>query len=609
MKLVTGEVGSAVSKLQEALTGLTTAFSTRGQRSLSSFSQVSGLDQSGTMHGLISSASEPEATKGLAQHFANVVDLLTAQLLGYQMMDMNIADVLGNVGTGVAGAKYEAVANDVRIDPPVVNPFDATNPVAGRPWSLEALNAQLLSTDNGSMAGISQNWVETARTISEAIGHIPSTIADLSGSAETESIQRAMAHLGKIEAAGGRYVANAGALAAHTGSLVTVSEANALQAAAVLAVVRSTPNAAVAKALEEAFLASFSPKLTTELVPVTPVFRQLLPPLDSPSGGSLDTTGPDAGTAPGFDNSPLPKVVQQALANAGYRDLAYAGNPAEVIQQFGRPNPDMLESIAAGATQTQAASAAAPSLPALAPLAGAASALGGGLPGSGAGMAAGGAGGASGLGAAPLGLAGGGGFAGPQGGGKTGVPHLPSLSGGVGGSDGARGGLTGSGMVGTGSRGANPRLGAGGGMSAGRVGGFGAGGIGAGAFAADGMGVAGRGFNAGGYGTGAGAGFAGGAPGYGGGFAGGNGAGAGTPGSTNVVANGNGSGATRGGAGTGAYGGAHGGANNGRRPGKKGKIQALTSAVEREGNLKALLGEAPEVVPGVIGAWVREPRN
>ena len=55
----------------------------------------------------------------------------------------------------------------------------------------------------------------------------------------------------------------------------------------------------------------------------------------------------------------------------------------------------------------------------------------------------------------------------------------------------------------------------------------------------------------------------------------------------------------------GAYGG---GANRGRK-GKKGRVQAVTSAVERDGNLKALLGEAPEVVPGVIGAWVREPRR
>lgn len=55
--------------------------------------------------------------------------------------------------------------------------------------------------------------------------------------------------------------------------------------------------------------------------------------------------------------------------------------------------------------------------------------------------------------------------------------------------------------------------------------------------------------------------------------------------------------------------GAYGAGQRGAHGGKRGKVQAVTSAVEREANLKALLGDAPEVVPGVIGAWVREPRN
>ena len=62
-----------------------------------------------------------------------------------------------------------------------------------------------------------------------------------------------------------------------------------------------------------------------------------------------------------------------------------------------------------------------------------------------------------------------------------------------------------------------------------------------------------------------------------------------------------------GGYGMGPAAGAGRGGRNGQQ--KRGRVQAVTSAVEREGNLKALLGEAPEVVPGVIGAWVREPKR
>ncbi|WP_159077378.1 hypothetical protein [Corynebacterium yudongzhengii] len=51
------------------------------------------------------------------------------------------------------------------------------------------------------------------------------------------------------------------------------------------------------------------------------------------------------------------------------------------------------------------------------------------------------------------------------------------------------------------------------------------------------------------------------------------------------------------------------GARNTNSPNNKGKIRTITSQVEREGNMRDLLGERPPVVPGVIGAWVREPRD
>lgn len=45
------------------------------------------------------------------------------------------------------------------------------------------------------------------------------------------------------------------------------------------------------------------------------------------------------------------------------------------------------------------------------------------------------------------------------------------------------------------------------------------------------------------------------------------------------------------------------GANSGSKPNR---AKAVTTAIEREGNQKALLGERRPVVPGVIGAWVRD---
>ena len=587
MRLETSDVQSATAKLVDAREKLSNTFFPLTSVGIRSFSAVSGLDESGSMHSTIRSDNEPEATKGLAQHLANAVDLLTAQLTGYQMADNSFADVLGNVGQSVMGKSLEAVIENVSTEQPTVNNFSATNPVAGKPFSLDSLNTELIATDVASMSGMSTDWADTAATIGEALSYIPGAIADLQGSAETESIAKAIENLGQIETAGGEYMANASALSTHTASLVTVTEANALQVAAALAVARAIPNASLAKTFEETFLTAFSPKLTTELVPVTPLFTQLLPELGAPNGNGTNQSGTAGSGTPTFEDTPLPKIVQQALSNAGYRDLAYASTPSQVVEQFGRPNPDMLQSIAAGATPTQAATAAAPSMPpSLTGLTGGAG--GGGGVGAGAGAGLPGMGQLGSLGAgAGTGLAGGAGAGaaagiGPGGSGGFGGPAMAPLGGASRGTAGSAGGL--GGALG-GARGGAGLSGAGGG---GRLGGVAGVGAGAGAGAAAGP--------MGGFGAGSGAGMGTGAVGQGGNtFVGGGQAGNGA-GARGAVAGG-----------PGMYGAGHRGA--GANSGKRGKVQAVTSAVEREGNLKALLGEAPEVVPGVIGDWVRQPRT
>lgn len=619
MQLDTKEIQVGIDKLSEAGSHLAHNQLLGRQSVGTTFSQVSGLDQSGAMHGSIRSESEPEATKGLANHFANTVHLLAAQLMGYRMADTSFGDVLGSVGRTVMGASYQAIIDDVHIEPPVVNAFTATAPVANRPASLEALNAQLQATDIASMEAISADWNTTASTIEEALSYIPAAIGDLSGSAETESIARAIDHLQQVEAAGSQYKSNAQALSQHTANLATVAEANALQAAAALSTVRSIVDPVLAKAVENQFLRAFSPKLTTELVPVTPVFTQLLPELGSPDGAGTDASGELANPAPAFENTPLPKIVQQALTNAGYRDLAYASTPAQVVEQFGRPNPDMLESIAAGATPTQAASTLAPSLPPALPGAtGMGNAATAGLSGVGAGLGAPGIGpvGAMGTSAA------GGGGAGHTGAGVNGLGAVGGAGAGRSGA-GAGGGRA---PLGAMSGAGNARSGANLGSGAAGVGRSGAGAAGSpvrnGVTAAGPLGaVGGRGGVAGGIGGVSGAGGSS-AVGSGSGGAGGMARGlAGAPGGVGGavpgqavghsavagVQSGNGQNGARGmmAAGPGAYG----AGQRGAASAKRGKIQAVTSSVEREGNLKALLGEAPEVVPGVIGAWVREPRH
>ena len=535
----------AVSRGADALEAVSQSIGGLGirgdYRPLSIYSAVSGLDQAGQMHQAISSVSEPEATRGLAQFFASAAELLHQQVDGFIAVDAGIGDsfrsTAGDVSSPVALSPLER---------PQSNPFHIIVPVAGRPGNLEVLVSQLAATDFTSMFDISQNWLSTASMLVQALGELPAAMGLLSPSAETEAIHNALANVEFVDVMGRHYAAKSYMLGHHTGGLATLSQATAVEAAAALGAVRATADPVASKSLEEVFLSTFGPRLTTQLAPTVPTFESLLPPMKPGSSQIMDDGGADVGV-PEFSREALPQVVNKALAHTGWGDLTHATTPAEIVEQVGKPNPDMLDLIASGATPTQVASATAPSLPPV-------GALGGALTG--------GAGASAGAGALT-------GSAGGAGGGFGGAMPLAGrgaagLSGGVGSGAGGRAGA-----------------GAGGSGALGARGGFG---------------------TPPGTGGGAGTGGVGPAPGNG---PGAGGVGAGSPGASPRA--GGAAGAGVGGYGVGPAAGAGRGGRNGQQ--KRGRVQAVTSAVEREGNLKALLGEAPEVVPGVIGAWVREPKR
>ena len=556
MYLDVNAVQHSASLLEGASLKLNNRGSFTGFGKLTSYSAVSGLDQAGRMHQVISSVSQPEATRGLALFLSNAAGLLRDQADGFVAVDAGIGESFRPGGGDVSGG--------VRIstpDAPLVNSFSVVTPAAGRPWSLEQLVAQLSATDVASMSGISQNWAATSDSVTEALSVIPEVVGLLSGSAETEAIGNAIDHIGLIASSGAQYGINAGVLAGLTAGLVTVSEASSIQAATTLGIVRLAVHPIASHGIEQSYLSGYGPQLTVELVPTVPPFDMLLPPLGSVSGGVVDGGGAGA-LIPEFKKQALSPVVRDALTHAGWGDVAHATTPAEIVEQVGKPNPDLLDLIASGATPTQVASATAPSLPPISTLP---------TGGAGAGAAAG---------------------AGALAGGAT------SAVGGLG-AAGAGGGLGGAmPLAGRGAAGLSGGVGSGlGGVGAGGRAGAGAGGSGA-------LGARGGFSTPPGAGAGAGTGGVGPAPGNGAG-AGTGGVGAGSPGASPRT--GGASGSTGGGYGVGPAAGAGRGGRNGQQ--KRGRVQAVTSAVEREGNLKALLGEAPEVVPGVIGAWVREPKR
>ena len=559
------DVNKAIVDLLDLGEAATTASGISGMAPGGTFSAVSGLREAGEKHGAIYSEHAPLATDAFTGNVKSSAKVLKVCLDNTVMADDSIAGIVNAVGLsgtpGLSGlgsnlgmSSAAAVAKSYKTQP-----FNNSSVYASTDGSFESLVSNILTTNTAIPSGLASNWTSNAQRIYEMVEAIAPAIASLESSAETEFVAQAIARLQLIQAAGSEYAANSAALAGNNTGLAALASSSQLMAAAAqaAAIAAEAVSPAAVKAVKEAFVSSYPMYVNSYLPATNPTFVKLLPDLTDVTGSDFSISGPPAPTAPEFADAPMPAGLASIFANNGYTDLANARGPQDVLQQFGKPNPDMLNAIASGATPTQVASAQAPTLPPQGALNAPAAnvAPGAGLHG---GLASGGGG----LGGATTGAA-------------------SAAGSGVGAGQGAFGGMPMGGAGGGGRHraGSLHQQSAGFGSSAG-----------AGAGSATGFGS-----NAGLAGGGAG-GFAG-RPGTGstGGFGGQTSAASAAGSSTNTAGQ------------QGQRGGFMGAPmSQGRgKDDKKQRPKAVTSAVEREGNIHALLGDAPLVNPGVIGFNVR----
>lgn len=540
------------------------------RNTLATFSQLSGFREAGHSLGNISAVNAPGSFRALASHLMDAARVSEVNLKNMQRADDSFSGAFsainfGNLDSLVAGlGQMEASLGLANAKAPS---FAPTAPVVVPPMSLRVLERLLAASNVAAAEAEAANWTMAARALDESVMALFEVKNSFSTSMETTWVQRGDAHVNKIQRAGNVYARRADAMSAHTTALGSLASAETVMAAVAATAAMALPPA-MRPAYEAQYLAVFAPRATSQLAATVPSFAQLLPDLDQLSGNPFDIREVNAPDAPSFERSPLPKIVQESFRALGHADLARATTPNDVINAYGKVNPDVVEAIKAGATQTQAASLAAPSIPpSLTPGAG----MAGGAPGN---LASGGVGSGPGLSTMSPGSVGSAAASASVAGG--GAP-----AGGVAGGAGSFGGGS--------SRGQQSNRGA---LSAGRAGGAASGlaaGIGAGGIAG---GQAG-GIGAGGLGMG---GFASGAPLAGPGMGAGAGAAPGTQGTQGRATAFAGGPMGIAGAGQGQQG----------KQRKAAKVQAVTSAVERDGNLRALLGEAPLVLPSVIGNNVRE---
>lgn len=606
LKLDSAEVEKAIDQLRSVAKTVIRGQGGKQLASLSSFSTAGGLDEAGERLSPIGVERAPEANQAIALYLKHTADNLWLALTNTQQTDESFSGMMGSLLAPLGGPAaaltpmYAQGFQQLKAADPKTNTFDNAAVSSASESSLLGAESNLNLTDTSLAYSASDFWTSNAQLIADAMEELNGVHHALSTSADTVWIQEAMKKITQIQNAGLEYVANSRSLANHTEALGMAADSESMYASAAAAAYIAAEDPKIKAQIESDYLSSYSSRVTSGLQPAIPAFNRLLPDAGKLPSTPYASTDVPAPATTSYEPTELPPGLQEVLTNRGYGDLAHAKSPAEVLQQYGRPTPETFERIAAGAAPTQSASAvmappapsaagslststpASPTNP-LTPTIGAAS----GVPHTNAGTST------AGTGAAGFGLAPGNAVAGGRG-----AASGQSTSAGL--ANNARPGA-----------GAGMGTGVGGGLANGRGLGAGANGI---AGSQRGASSLGPGIGTG-AGTGAGAGSNAGAgagqsttgmrPGIGGTGAGGtgaNGAGSAYAAGAHGAASQNAHGA-RGGAFAGPM---AAGANRGRGRDKSGsKVRTVTSAVERDGNLKALLGDAPLLLPAVIGHNVR----
>ncbi|WJY58522.1 hypothetical protein CAFEL_03715 [Corynebacterium afermentans subsp. lipophilum] len=611
IELDTAGVTSGIELLRMTAERLQANRWTGNASSLSGFSSAGGLDEAGERLSPIGDERAPEANQAIALYLKHTADNLWLALTNTQQTDESFSGMMGSLLAPLGRSAqaltpmYSQGFQQLKAADPKTQTFDNAAVSSASEASLLGAEMNLNLTNTSLAYSASDFWNSNAQLIADAMDELNGVHHALSSSADTVWIQEAMKKVTQIQNAGLEYVANSRSLANHTEALGMAADSESMYASAAAAAYHAAEDPKIKAQIESDYLSSYSSRVTSGLQPAIPAFNRLLPDAGKLPSTPYASTDVPAPATTSYTPTELPPGLQEVLTNRGYGDLAHAKSPAEVIQQYGRPTPETFERIAAGAAPTQSASAvlappapsAAGSLPTstpASPVNTATPTISGfsGTPHTNAAARTANAGtSAAGLGLAPGNAAVGGRSAAS---GRSTSPGLannarPSAGGATANGSGASSGFANGRGFGTGAgAGAGAHI-TPGGQRGGTALGTGAGAAssaGAGSHAGTGQGVNGM------------------RPGNGGAGAGGTGAGSSyAPAGANGAAGQSAHGA-RGGAF--AAGPMAAGANRGRGRDKSGsKVRTVTSAVEREGNLKALLGEAPLLLPAIIGHNVR----
>jgi len=549
-----------------------------------SFSGVSGLDQLGGNHGGVINGGAGSAITVLQSYAEQVSWLSGALAASYEALTgqnafvargMDIADEGGAIG-------QDGVSFPTRPRPRFEN-FTFTPPVVLPATSMSQLSADFSSTKIQDSVVAARMWHQMSADVTEISAQLQAVASDLGSRNRGDVIEAAIARVSEVARAGETFAMNSQVMGSSVERLSFIKQQGAVTVNLAMAAIAAIPDPVARQAAESSFLASFPASYTPTVATGIPPIRNLMVMDPAPDGGGEialgggtvegtgskhDATGLRAPGAPLESLTSLQRAIgagEFGTVQAGMEGLAGVGGNMPELDAL-VSGADVGTTAASTGTLTAPPTLGTPGAAGTAGTAGAAGATGAvpSVPSVGGVIGAppfrGGPSGTGGGASAPLSLP------------SHGSPLIPGTPGNL-----SQAGTT---AAGTGSRvttapGAVPGgLGPVGVLPPGRPGG----GVGASARSA-----------------------------FGGAGVGPVGAVRPVPGAP-AVGVGGGVGAASRSAGTPAGRGMMpmmGAPMAGQQPSKASKVRAVTSAVEEEGNVAAVLGERPAVVPGVIGAWAR----
>lgn len=582
LKIDPSSISSSVSKLIQAEHQARSA-SQIGLKSslLSAFSPVSGLDQLGSGHGNVINGGAGAANSVL-NSYADQIDWLSAALQASGEA-LTGQDELFARGMDVADTGGRVVEESVMFPARPAPRFESFvfNPPAVSPsLSLDALCSQFSGTNSGAVLEAQGSWGSMASAISNVSASLSSIAGEILAENSGETFEQAAARINEVAAAGATFAANAKMMGASVGTLNRIYMGHRMQVFMAATSIKAILDPVQRLAAERAFLASFQATFQADVLTGMPPVSNLMQMKGANGSAGEIALGMDeiAGSGQAWSAAGLTPsgAAQGGVANAGSiaPDAAVQGAAGQSgVGSFGTVT-DQLDGINIGDMLTSAASAGQSLANGLAMPTSTPNSASGAIPSS---MSA----------ASPLGAFGSGAGLGAQGGsigssapGAISSRAAGSAGGSVPGMTGGPGapGITSDSLMGARTHGASsagavaPMMGGAGGMSGGVVGAGGTGSqskyarqtgssVGSSSQSGSGLGMVGSG--------------------------------SGKPSISNF--------------GRGMMpmmpmmpmGGAGGGQKN------TGKVKTVTSAVEEDRNLAALLGDRGPVVPGVIGDWVR----